>query len=112
MACPSAAGTKQLLPRQGLTKKAVDNTPFDSGDLSETPILHIRWVLNVDVSEEAWQARASHSTALSEGYEVHGGGSFAEQSNVVLSSVSTTETWVVLIDSPSEHPPAHQACGQ
>jgi hypothetical protein len=78
------SATKQLLPRERLTEKAVDNTPLDISDLRESPELDIGRVLNVDVAEEGWHTRASHAATLSKGYHVHGGCSFAEKSNVIL----------------------------
>jgi hypothetical protein len=81
--------TKQLL-LQGSAEKVVDNTPFDAGNLSESPVLDIWWVLNVHVAEEGWHA--GRVTALGEGYYIHRSCSLTDQGNVILPFVSISET--------------------
>lgn len=91
--------TKQLL-RQRLAEKIVDGIPFNTGDLRESPELDIGWVLNVDVAEEGWHTTSIEVSALSEGHDIHGSCSLADQSDVVLSSVSTSGIPMTLDFSP------------
>ena len=87
--------TKQLL-RQRLAEKIVDSIPFDAGNLRKSPVLDIWWVLNVGVAEKGWHARSRHVAALSKGYDIHGSCSLANQSDVILSSVSISKISIAL----------------